>query len=372
MWGALLFIFVCNGFASEVAKPVVVSDTVLLRWILQPLLGTGLIPAGDWSVMPSGDSTDQLVVFLNGTEYHRFPGTTTQKIREADPDFFHSTLSTQEESWRPALQQQHPQWDWIYSEPFDRIDGRWFQQTEGIEAGRGFDADRAERWWQRNRYWVGISKIIQKQMRVEFSMTAYTDYMNLQREIRTKYGKANFSDYSWEASASFRGITYSLQSTPWVLPEYFALENRPDSLWELAKSGREELASGKVVSVFQNGYSAGYSSNVTHKIELRLWYLRYRILVDGDLYAAPVHRLAIEDMPTGFGHWGAYAVGCNGVWMPGFWMEAGPAIQYLAPWTYYNSLEWYPVRIDMMYGNTTHFRIGISTRFRMGGTSNEK
>jgi hypothetical protein len=353
-------------------RPVAVSDTSFLRWILQPKMGNGLIPDGIWSIMPSGDSSDQLIVFRNGTEYHRYDSLMTKKIREADPDFFSLALSTHEPAWRPALQEQKPGWDWIRTESFERIDGRWFQQSEGIEAGRGFDAQRAERWWQRNRYWIGISKIVRDQARVSFSLTAYTDYMNLQREMRKEYGNTNFSDYSWEVSASFRGLTYSMQSTPWVLPEYFVLENRPDSLWEFAKNNRAEKAGGDVISIFENGVGAGYSSNVTHKLELRLWYARYQILIDADLYTAPVHRIALEDIPSGFGHWGAYAVGCNGLWMPGLWIEGGPAFRYIAPWKRYNSLEWFPVRFDLMFGNTTHFRFGLSTRFRMGGRSYEE
>jgi len=361
-------ILACGLFGflhAENSRPVVVDDTTQLRQYLLPENPYDSIPVGTWSIVPAGDTTGTLILFFNGTEYKRLPAEETDRLLALDSNLFAKQLSSRAESWRPALQSPTPNWSWIKSESMDHLDGNWFQQHEGLEVGKGMLSSRAERWWIRGMTWARAS-LIKDDMRAAVGITAYTDYMNMQREIRAFYGKKNFDDYSLDFSLTWKGITYELQQTPWVLPEYFWLEKSPDSLFLQAYHGQTDLASGDVISIFGNGVT---KSNWSQSLKFRLWYARVQLVFDQDLYASTMYRLGMEDMPASFGHWGAFAVGCGGHWAPGFWLELGPwgnfQIPYIPRWDHFRIR---PFHFEMAYQESTHFRIGMSTSIELGGS----
>ena len=367
--GALLTLFVCGlGWAQNAPRPVMVDDTALIRYLLQPELGSDSIPAGQWSMVPSADTSMQLIVLHNGTEVKRLSRDVTTQILAQDPEYFKGQVSPREESWRPALQDPKPNWDWVKTEKLDQIDGPLFQQTEGFDAGYGLGGSRAEYWWIRDYYFVDVAKIYGN-FRGAASFTSYTDYMNLQRYIRELYGKNNFSNTSWSLSISWLAFTYKMQSVPWVLPEYFWLEPNPDTLYELAANGQAAQAGGKVINEFQNGIGSSHSSNLAHSFAARLWYFRYSITLDGDMYTGPLQRIGFEDFPAfGSGTFGVYAVGCGGIWAPGFWIRTGSLLDATIPFVdTWNKFSWTPLRFELEYRNTTHFRLEALTQFHIGG-----
>jgi hypothetical protein len=363
----LLIVLVGLGFCQALPfRPVVIQDTTVLRWVLQPEAQSGELPAGSWSMVPSGDSSNQLIILKNGTEYKRLSENLSIQFMAANSSLFKDQLTPHEVTWRAALESQEPVWNWVFTEPFDKIDGEWFQQVEGLEMERGILSSRGGRWWIRDYWRFEASKIVGK-FRAEASLQMFNDYMNIQKELRTFYGSSNFSDYSWGASISWLGATYSFQQAPWVLPEYFWLEKYPDSLFLAATQEEQDSTGGQVISMFKNGISNSHTGNMVHSLDFRLWYFRYKALMDADMYTATVHRFGFEDVPSAFGSWGAFAVNSGDIWVPGFWVEMGPAftlkVPFLSTW---NQGSWFPVRFEMMYENTTHFRIAFNTRIRLG------
>ncbi|HSQ43187.1 MAG TPA: hypothetical protein VLM37_12985 [Fibrobacteraceae bacterium] len=359
------FLFLCGWqILTAAPKPVVVQDTALLRWFLQPELPDSLpLPDGPWTMVPASDSS--LVLLRSSVEYKRFPVQVTRQLVASEPHLFEAQLTSRDETWRPALSVMQPDWSWT-DEPMDRIDGIWFNRDEGLEIRRGLISGRADRWWNRDYWWFGIAKI-SGSFRGEVFLQVFNDYMNMQRDLREFYGSKNYSDYSWGGSVSWLGVTYSFQRAAWVLPEYFWLEPHPDSLFLKAYRDEEDSAGGKVLSLYENGITSGHTSNLVHSLELRLWHLRYQAIVDGDMYTGIVHRFAFEEVPTGWGFWGAMVVGCGGIWAPGFSLELGPYVNRQLPWIpHWNWLQWYPVRMEFYYRNSTHFHFALSTRFHLG------
>jgi len=363
----LCLLLIGVGFAQNAPRPVVIEDTALIRYLLQPELGSDSIPAGQWSIVPSSDTSMQLIVIHNGTELKRLSRDVTAQLLIQDPTLFADQVTPREDTWRPALQDPKPNWDWLSTEKLDKIDGPLFQQKEGIEAGYGIQGSRAEYWWIRDYYWLSVAKNFGS-FRGAGSLTAYSDYMNLQRDIRTLYGKNSFSNYSWSLSVSWLAFTYKMQNVPWVLPEFFWLEPNPDSLFTLAAAHHSDQAGGKVLSIFQNGVGSDNTNNMAHTLELRLWYFRSSMTIDGDMYTGPLFRVGFEDFPTSGGTFGVFAVGCAGIWAPGFWMQSGSLIDFTLPYlNTWNKFSWIPIRFELVYKNSTHFHLEANTRFQIGG-----
>ena len=361
----LLSLAAC-AFAQDAPRPVAVTDSVLLRWLLQPDYANQALPGGDWSIAPATDTTGKTILLRDGSEFKRLPREVTAQIIAADPDIFSKVLTPRVETWHPVEQQLEPDWSWITAQSFDSINSELFQRKDGIEVGKGYLANRSERWFIRDFTWLE-GAVNMGRFRGSVRLTAYNDAMNTQREIRKLYGANNYSDYSFSASVSWLGLTYGIEQAPWVLPEYYWLEPKVDTLLVRAIEGRNDSAGGKVISLFRNKSLAGNSTNVVHKFELRLWHLRYMAIMDGDMYTTTVHRFAFEDVPTSFGQWGVEVVTAGGITSPGFWVEFGPIGNFEVPVPRWNVLGWSPLRLELMYLDTSHFRLGLSTRIRLGG-----
>lgn len=371
-WRVFVFswLFATALVFGSVPKAKAIEDTTLLRWLLRDEAPTGILPLGDWSMAPVSDSNLRLILFKNGTEYKRLPASQTEQMLRDYPDYFSDTTSPRAENIRPSLQRSRPDWSWIRSESFDRLDGIWFQQDEGVDIGRQIYGSRGQRWWIQDQYYARVAKIFGS-TRFSVGLISSTDYMNIQREIRKYYGSSEFSDYSWQFALTWKAFTYQLQSWTYVLPEYYWFEESVDTLWAASRADESKKSKGEVVSQFYNAsdssLDAGFSSNFTHRFEARLWHMRYSILFDDDLYTSAVHRIGIEDLENPLGTWGAFVVGCNGVWVPGMWLEVGPAFSLKMPLSSWDHLSWFPFRFEMMYENTSHFRIYFGSRIHWGG-----
>lgn len=359
--------------AVQIPKPVVVTDTVVLRWLLAEEAPSGDLPVGIWSVSPVSDSDSRLIVYRDGTEFKRLPIEYTAQLLQNDPKMFSESISPRTEDHRPSLQLPSPYWGWVHTEPWDRLDGAWFQQTEGIDIGRSAIGSRGQRWWIQDQTWIRFAKIFGS-TRLSLGLIRSTDYMNIQRDIRAYYGSNEFSDYSWQIGFTWKAFTYQLQSWSWVLPEYYWFEPSVDTLWAASQRGESSQSKGKVVRQFSqasdSSLGSGFSNNMLHQFEARLWHFRYRVLFDGDMYTEAVHRLGFEDLHTSIGTWGSFVVTCGGIWVPGFWFEAGPALRvglpFLETW---NEVSWMPLRFELMYENTSHFRLHFGTRIHWGGSN---
>lgn len=365
--GEVLFLLLATlGWADvqpEIAapRPVDLHDSALIVYL------GGRAGGERWQLVPATDSSGQLVLLRNGTEFSRVPVDKSEQMLKNNPDIFTARESAPELNFRPALARMEPDLGWV---DFSlSLDNPQYALPEGVWLGYGGAMALGDRYLMEDRWNLRAAKRIEA-AHVELGVALAEEYMNLPRAVRKLYGESQFSDWRFSVSLGLPLVRYTLRTETGALPQYFWLDTGIVDLYNAAVNGVD--SSNKVVSQFENGMN-GHASNVSHTLELRWWALRYRVLFDADVYVAPVHEFAFEGLPMGIGTWDVRVVTCNGRMAAGGAVEFGPyAIRSFHFATREQHLRWSPLRLAVDFADWSHFRMAGSTTFAFDGLWGQK
>lgn len=352
----------------DAARPVVVRDTALIRYLAgDALVATDSLTSGPrsfWQLVPATDTSTQLVLLRNGTEFTRVSAAKSVELRQRNPDMFAVRESAPELSYRPAMARQSPNYDWL------NFDLSWknplFALPEGLQVGYFAASANGGRFFMEDGWNIKAAKRVQN-VHVEAGISVIDEYMNLQKAVRELYGAENFSSWRFSVSVAVPLVRYTLRTESGAMPRYFWLDSGVVNLYNNTLQNEGKGESNKVLAQFENGME-GHASNISHTLELRWWALRYRVLLDGDVYVAPVHEFGFEDLPMGIGTWGVHVLSCNGRMATGASLNLGPySIYQRDRWGRKQGLRWSPLHLSFDYAEWKRMRIAGGTTFYIDG-----
>ena len=146
----------------------------------------------------------------------------------------------------------------------------------------------------------------------------------------------NYGSTGWRFELSGPFVRYQAIIAPWVVMNYSFLEEK---LREVYKG---EAESDLLTENFPNEQIDGFSSNISHFAHAKFGYLNVSIYRDGAHYKEDIWKFYLDDLPLGFGTWGAGWYQISAYSVPGFWMKIHPITVPLKFGDYANELKIYP------------------------------
>ncbi|MBF0432000.1 MAG: hypothetical protein HQK83_12015 [Fibrobacteria bacterium] len=114
----------------------------------------------------------------------------------------------------------------------------------------------------------------------------------------------------WTLTAGIPGITYTLSSNAWVLPDYVWLEKQTPAIAHLKEKD------GLLTQYKDENDDISFSTNLAHCFSLKLGVLRYELLLDNDVYVNSVHYLRLQNIPAWHFNWDMGFVFSGGCFSP--------------------------------------------------------
>lgn len=340
----------------EAPAPVTLSDSALIVW-----LGGDRVDA-HWQLVPALDTTGEGVLLRNGSEYARVPEPKFSRLLGANQGMFEARETAPALHYRPALSRQEAVADWL---DFSlSLDNPRFALPTGVRIGYGGASVAGGRPFMEDRWTVGVAARV-SEVHAEVEVARVEEYMNLQRAVRRLYGSEEFGGTRVSLSLALPLLRYTARVENGALPKYYWLDSGVVDLYQGASTGSGE--SNAVLSQFENGME-GHSTNLSHELELRWWALRYRLLLDGDVYTGPVHWVGVSGLPMGIGSWGAHVVWCGPRLASGMELELGPYDLFMRKGkSRTQTLRWSPLRVEFEYADWERLRFAASSTVSIDG-----
>ena len=335
-------------------RPAALADTAAVR-----ALGVSDISGSHiWSIVPATDSSGQYVLLRDGTQFQLIDSANFVAVLGDSASVFRDHETSPEPFFRPSQARQQPYFGWIdfradWSNPL-------LQLPEGLAFRYGGAGSYGERWFNESIWDFSAAKLVGP-VHLEATWGATEESMNLQQAIRKEYGSSEFSDWRFSMAAALPYVRYTLRRESGAVPKYFWLDTGIVGLYQSAVNGED--SSNNVVSQFSHGMD-GHAWNFSHTLELRWWILRYSMLIDNDVYVAPIHTFGLEGMDMGIGTWDLHLIVCNGRWASGMALDFGP-------YTVWNgqkvSWKWKPLRLEFDYAEWSRMRVAAFTEIQLDG-----
>ncbi|MDB5050881.1 MAG: hypothetical protein JWO30_3952 [Fibrobacteres bacterium] len=298
---------------------VSVSDRGFLAVVSKRLgIETSKLSSGRVTVWMRQGAAPVLIVFLDGTEVGRFDQTRAEEMLADFPE-----IRTQLAAGGSGISPAEPadseagakkgSGSWWSTQDRNGLWGRLGHWDENLTLGYGLD--------------YSFSGVLVRRGRAEAAFVKKLAFLYVGGEVDYLSFKGELPDsVPYAAKAGHLGgglrlgvdfVRYHLQWAPLPLPEYFWAESDlRGKYFGRGTAGGET----KVVKIFESTSPP----SLAHSVEARLGALRYTVTVAPDIYKAPIHYIAFDDLPGFLGTWGMGMVVTPDGFIPGGWYRFAP------------------------------------------------
>jgi hypothetical protein len=293
-----------------------VSDRQFLSAVSRQLgVDAAKINSGTVTVWKRGGTAPALIVFLDGTEVGRFEKERAEAVLADFPEI-RSGLAAGSTGVSPSASVTEgpsgPR-SWLSTQEKEGLWGRLGRWEENLTLGYAVD--------------YSYSGVLVRRGRVDAALVKKFGFLYVGAELGYLSFKGELADsvpYAAKAGNLAGGarlgadfVRYHLQWAPSPLPEYFWAESDLRGKYFGRGAGGMQT---KVVKIFENAEPP----SLAHSLETRLGALRYTLTVAPDIYKAPIHYVAFEDLPGFLGTWGMGMVLTPEGLIPGGWYRFAP------------------------------------------------
>lgn len=310
------------GSARAQGPGVEVTDHALVKEISKNLgLEESKLRSGTVSLFLRKGSVAALIVFLDGTEVGRFEKARGEQLLSDFPDLRQQLAANASGSAGSAMGGPAESGDgaegashsWLSTQDKDGLWGRLGHWDENITLGYGLN--------------YSYSGVLVRQQRVTGGFVKKFSFLYIGGETEYESFKGELPDsVAYAAKAGTLGagfrigidyIRYHIQWSPFALPDYFWTESDLRGKYFARGAGTEPT---KVVKIFESTAPP----TLSHSLEARAGVFRYTLTVAPDAYRAPIHFLALDDLPGFLGTWGMGVVLTPDGLIPGGWFRLAP------------------------------------------------
>ncbi|MDB5104382.1 MAG: hypothetical protein JWP91_2071 [Fibrobacteres bacterium] len=301
--------------AQEMGVPV--TDRQFLDLVSKKLgLETSRLASGRVTVWKQRGATPSLIVFLDGTEAGRFERSQADALLADFPEI-RSQLASGNAG--PSASQgeggsaQGSGSSWLSTQDKEGLWDRLGHWDESLTLGYAMD--------------YSYSGVLVRRGRTEAALVKKFGFIYVGAEASYVSFKGELSDsvpYAAKAGRFGGGarigadfVRYHLQWAPLPLPEFFWTESDLRGKYFGRNAGTSPT---KVVKIFENAAPP----SLAHSVETRMGAFRYTVTVAPDIYKAPIHYAAFDDLPGFLGTWGMGMVVTPEGFIPGGWYRFAP------------------------------------------------
>ncbi|MDG5816796.1 hypothetical protein QA601_16990 [Chitinispirillales bacterium ANBcel5] len=305
-----------------------------------------------------------LLLFRNGTQYKVISEDKSKRFTEQYPKFFDTPagFDTRKEPSTPEDSDLRPVWDTLFDSQIDlqtrlhrMLDfGSWetglFVSYQLESVGSRINVIR------NSLKWDVMTSFLYFYIGAGFGHYWHRGHTtdHLKELNKNRYYRSTFS-----LSLGVPFVRYEMKRLSTILPQYFWLE-----------SDITEIMDGEVESsaLTLNSWELDTQNrvNFVHNFHFKFSKFGVVMTIDKDNYLYPVLKFSINDLPTGFGTWGATLVKSGNVYIPGVTIDM-PQLGT----TFFSGSDYeIPISLDVFrlhfnYIDLNRYNIGLKARLRL-------